>query len=101
MFGIINNTIFLIIKLYAYELNKTINQIEELYLTLRLKDKITVFMGGASELATAAASRFLEEGAKLALIDLDENAFNRVRNKYVDQNNKVQMFTADVRTMSM
>ena len=38
---------------------------------MRLKDKVIVITGGAGELATTMAARFLAEGASLLLADLD------------------------------
>lgn len=64
---------------------------------MRLKDKIAVFMGGASDIATATAVRFLEEGATIVLADFDQKAFDRVKDNYVGKESKIRMYTADVR----
>lgn len=64
---------------------------------MRLKDKIAVFMGGASDIATATAARFLEEGATIVLADFDQKAFDRVKDNYVGKESKIRMYTADVR----
>ncbi|HIG43285.1 MAG TPA: glucose 1-dehydrogenase [Gammaproteobacteria bacterium] len=43
----------------------------------RLDDKIAVITGGAGGIGTAAATRFVREGAKVMLVDLDEEALKR------------------------
>jgi NAD(P)-dependent dehydrogenase (short-subunit alcohol dehydrogenase family) len=43
-------------------------------LSMRLKDKVIVITGGAGELGSTMASRFLAEGASVLLADLDRLA---------------------------
>lgn len=43
-----------------------------------LKDKIVLITGAAGGIGTAAAKAFAKEGAKLALVDLNEDALKKV-----------------------
>ena len=38
----------------------------------RLKDKVAVFIGGGSSVGSVAVKSYLEEGAKVVLVDVDE-----------------------------
>ena len=41
---------------------------------VRLKDKVAIITGGAGGIGRAAGKRFMAEGAKVLLADVDENA---------------------------
>ncbi len=43
----------------------------------RLKDKVAVFIGGGSSVGSVACRIFLEEGAKVVLVDIDQKYFER------------------------
>lgn len=43
----------------------------------RLKDKVAVFIGGGSSVGSVACRIFLEEGANVVLVDIDEKYFER------------------------
>jgi meso-butanediol dehydrogenase/(S,S)-butanediol dehydrogenase/diacetyl reductase len=44
-----------------------------------LKDKCVVVTGGASGIGAATAARFLEEGSKVAILDCDQSACDKIR----------------------
>jgi NAD(P)-dependent dehydrogenase (short-subunit alcohol dehydrogenase family) len=64
---------------------------------MRLKDKVAVIVGGASELATATGRRFLAEGAKLILIHHNQPSLDRALQLYGGENVATQI--ADVRDL--
>lgn len=43
----------------------------------RLQDKTAVFIGGGSSVGSAACRTFLEEGARVVLVDIDQKYFDR------------------------
>lgn len=43
----------------------------------RLQDKVAVFIGGGSSVGSVACKIFLEEGAKVVLVDIDQKYFDR------------------------
>ena len=48
-----------------------------------LKDKVVLITGAAGGIGIAAAKAFAKEGAKLALVDLNEDALKKVLNKWM------------------
>jgi len=64
---------------------------------MRVKDKIAMFIGGGSDIATAAAVKFLDEGATVILVDYDTSAFERTADAYTGREDKVRKYVADVR----
>lgn len=54
----------------------------------KLQDKAAVFVGGGSAVATVALKHFMDEGAKVVLVDVDEKYFSRseaLRKEYPDR----------------
>ena len=45
----------------------------------RLKDKVAVFVGGGSAVGSVALAAYLEEGARVVLVDIDEKYFERTK----------------------
>lgn len=59
-----------------------------------LKDKIVLITGAAGGIGTAAAKAFAKEGAKLALVDLNEDALKKVAE--IVETDDVLLVSADV-----
>lgn len=54
----------------------------------KLQDKVAVFVGGGSAVATVALEHFMDQGAKVVLVDVDEKYFGRsqdLRAQYPDR----------------
>lgn len=54
----------------------------------KLQDKVAVFVGGGSAIATVALRHFMNEGAKVVLVDVDKKYFTRsedIRAKYPER----------------
>lgn len=47
----------------------------------RLQDRVAVITGGGSGIGAATARRFAEEGAKLVIVDMDENSGSAIANE--------------------
>ncbi|MDD5090007.1 MAG: SDR family NAD(P)-dependent oxidoreductase, partial [Candidatus Wallbacteria bacterium] len=55
---------------------------------MRLKDKVAIITGGARGIGRVTACRFLEEGAKVAIVDLGGESLDQVvkdLDKYADR----------------
>lgn len=65
---------------------------------MRLENKIAVFVGGASEIATASGKKFLKEGASIVLVDYSQEVLDQVMPNYAGYENKVRTFVGDVRS---
>lgn len=65
---------------------------------MRVKDKIAMFIGGGSDIATATAVKFIGEGATVILVDYDESVFERVKGSYAGMEDKVRKYVADARS---
>ena len=65
---------------------------------MRVKDKIAMFIGGGSDIATATAVKFLGVGATVILVDYDESVFERVKGSYAGMEDKVRKYVADARS---
>ena len=64
---------------------------------LRLKDEVAIVTGGASGIGRGIALRFAQEGAKLAILDIDLPAAKRVVKQISQKDGQAQAFDVDVR----
>ena len=63
---------------------------------MKLKDKITVISGGASGFGEAIGHEFFRQGAKIALLDINEAAGQRVAAEICDDHEKTMYVKCDV-----
>lgn len=63
---------------------------------MRLKNKVAIVTGGASGLGLSAVKLFLNEGAKVAAVDYDEEALQREINPLVQDGKSIIAIKADV-----
>jgi len=61
-----------------------------------LKDKRVLITGGAGGIGTATAARFLEEGARVVVMDRDETALRRIKRELPALSYGVQVDVSDV-----
>lgn len=60
---------------------------------MRLKDKVAIITGGAGGIGYAAVKRFVEEGAKVAIVDYDQQLGEQTAAQFGEQ---VAFFAVDV-----
>ena len=63
---------------------------------MRLKDKVAIVTGAARGIGEAMILRFVEEGAKVTLCDLDENALKEVESKVNDLKGQCFLAVGDI-----
>jgi len=63
---------------------------------MKLKDQVAIVTGGASGIGAASARLFAEEGAKVALVDMDEAGLARVASEIEARQGQAITITADV-----
>ena len=61
-----------------------------------LKDKVVVVTGGGGGIGSATCRRFSEEGAKLAVFDIDAAASMAVSQAIIQSGGKAGAFTCDI-----
>lgn len=61
-----------------------------------MKDKVALITGGAGGVGQAVAKKFLENGAKVALVDINEEALKKATESLPGDNTKVKVISADV-----
>jgi len=63
---------------------------------MRLKDKVAIVTGAARGIGEAIVYRFIEEGAKVTLCDIDESALKDVKSKVDEMNGAGLMAPGDI-----
>ncbi len=63
---------------------------------MNIKDTVVVITGGAQGLGAAMAERLGSQGAKLALIDINENSLKSAESKHLEQNHIAKGFVANI-----
>ncbi|MFJ7736498.1 SDR family NAD(P)-dependent oxidoreductase [Lysinibacillus sp. NPDC097287] len=63
---------------------------------MRLKDKVAIVTGGASGIGYAAVKRFIEEGAKVVIVDIDQTKGNGLEAFHEMRGDEVSFVTVDV-----
>jgi 3-oxoacyl-[acyl-carrier protein] reductase len=63
---------------------------------MRLKDKVAIVTGAARGIGEAMILRFVEEGAKVTLCDVDEQALKEVESKVNDMNAQCFLTVGDI-----
>ena len=63
---------------------------------MRLKDKVAIVTGAARGIGEAIVYRFIEEGAKVTLCDIDESALKEVKSKVDEMNGAGLMAPGDI-----
>ncbi|MGC8609326.1 MAG: SDR family NAD(P)-dependent oxidoreductase [Thermoplasmata archaeon] len=65
-------------------------------INMRLSNKNAIITGGAGSIGSAVAERFLEEGANVLIVDLDQRSINSTVNRLKDKGGRIDGFSADV-----
>lgn len=63
---------------------------------MRLKDKVAIITGGASGIGYAAVKRFIEEGAKVVIVDIDQTKGNGLEAFHEMRGDEVSFVAVDV-----
>ncbi|KAB3532147.1 3-oxoacyl-ACP reductase FabG [Alkaliphilus pronyensis] len=63
---------------------------------MRLKDKVCLVTGGGNGIGRAAAVKFAQEGARVVVIDLNDNAIDETVNSIVENGGEALGFMVDI-----
>lgn len=61
-----------------------------------MQDKVVLITGGAGGVGQEVAKKFLENGAKVALVDINEEALKKVKESLPGDNTNIKVISADV-----
>ena len=63
---------------------------------MRLKDKVAIVTGAARGIGEAIVYRFIEEGARVTLCDMDGEALKEVQNRIISMNDSCMIAVGDI-----
>jgi len=61
-----------------------------------MKDKVVLITGGAGGIGQATAKKFLNHGAKVVLVDINEESLKKVKENLPKNDENIKIIQADV-----